>query len=223
MVVVLSLLRLVVFSAASLFAIIVLGLAGDLTSLTEAGFRGVFFSFEGMGIAVAVLTLFTLPVMIGIGFVRRGAFTSMVLVELVWTLILWVLWLAAAGLAAEELQFSFGVGNTCNLGNTVDDTECSELSGITAFGFLAWLSLMGYNITLLVYAIIGANRGHRYWFSTVDDGVLAPRNSSQNAAPSFDKQIPVSTGGTYNNAAPSSTFQYPPQQQYQGQPMTAQV
>jgi len=217
MVVLLPLLRLVVFGATSLFAIIVLGLGADVVSLTVEGI----FTFAAMGIAVAVLTLLTLPAMIIIDFLRRGAFTSMVLVELIWTLILWVLWLAAAGLAAEQLQFDFGVGNTCNFGNSIDTAACNDFSAITAFGFLAWLSLLGYNITLFIYAIIGANRGHRSWFSTVGNGVLGP-DPSQNTAPAFDKQIPLSTGGASSSTAPS-TFQYPPQQQYQGQPMTAQV
>lgn len=48
--------------ATSIFAIIVLGLAADLTSLTEEGLGG-FFTFAAMGIAVAALTLLTLPVM----------------------------------------------------------------------------------------------------------------------------------------------------------------
>jgi len=214
--------RLAIFIATSIFAIIVLGLAADLTSLTEEGLGG-FFTFAAMGIAVAALTLLTLPVMIGIDFVRRGAFTSMVLVELVWTFILWVLWLAAAALAAQEQQLIFGASSTCDFANTDLATGCNEISAIEAFGFLAWLTLMGYNITLFIFAIIGANRGHRSWFSTVGDGVSSPRDSNTNTAPTMSQsQIPMSTGGAYSSAAPSS-MQYPPQQQHQGQPMAAQV
>lgn len=82
----------------------------------------------------------------------------MVLVELVWTFILWVLWLAAAALAAQEQQFIFGDSSTCDFANSrflsiqarivlnVDlfiadlATGCNEISAIEAFGFLAWLT-----------------------------------------------------------------------------------
>ncbi|KAJ3912964.1 hypothetical protein F5877DRAFT_71959 [Lentinula edodes] len=215
----LPILRLAVLIATTVFAIIVLGISAHLTSLSEE-FLGGYFVFAAVAIAVAVLTMITLPAMIGIDFLRRGAFTSMVLVELIWVFVLWVLWIAAAALAAQEQQNVFGEGNSCNYINTDLATACHEFGAIEAFSFLAWIVLMGYNITLLVYAIVGANRGNKTWTSTVGDGLLTPRGD---AVP----VTPMSTGGEYSGAAPS--MQYPPQQQPQwtGQsnhtPMTAQV
>ncbi|KAE9404539.1 hypothetical protein BT96DRAFT_989358 [Gymnopus androsaceus JB14] len=219
----LPLLRLVTFIATLVCAIIVLGLAAHLTSLTEE--LDFFFSFAAMAIAAAVLTIITLPIMIGVDFVRRGAFPSMVLVELIWLFILWILWISAAGLASQADQFEFGDGSSCDFSNlliTADEAAalaagCHEFAAIEAFSFLAWILLMGYNITLFVCAIIGHSRGNRTWFSTVGDGLLTRRDG----APVSDKQTPVSTGGAYSTTAPS-TMQYPPQQQY-AQPMTAQT
>lgn len=67
---------------------------------------------------LAFILFFSQLYRIGVDFVRRGAFTSMVLVELVWTFILWVLWLAAAALAAQEQQFVFGVSRSCDFANS---------------------------------------------------------------------------------------------------------
>jgi hypothetical protein len=227
---ILPLIRLVVFTATLVFAVIVLALSAHLTSLTAP----VVFDFEGLGIAVGVLSLITMPVMIGVDFARRGAFTSMVLVELIWTFILWVLWIATAALAAEESQISFGdFSASCNFENTIVAGECHELAAIEAFSFLAWLLLMGYNITLLVFAIMGASRGNRTWTSSVGDGLLTPKGGEGVAPVSA-----LSTGTGYSTAPTTTqysspqTMQYPPQQQqpYYGQPaqpspqpMTAQV
>jgi len=222
----LPLFRLVTFIATLVCAIIVLGLAAHLTSLTEEA-RGGYFVFAAMAIAVAVLTIITLPVMIGVDFARRGAFTSMVLVELIWIFILWILWISAAALASQEDEFVFGDGNSCDFADSNTATGCHEFAAIEAFSFLAWILLMGYNITLLVYAIIGHTRGSHTWFSTVGDGLLtrrddAPAFSGSQPNPVSDKQTPVSRGGAYSTTAPSS-MQYPPQQQQYAQPMTAQV
>ncbi|KAJ4472086.1 hypothetical protein J3R30DRAFT_1028009 [Lentinula aciculospora] len=213
----LPILRLIVLIATTVFAVIVLGISAHLTSLSEE-FLGGYFVFAAMAIAAAALTMITLPAMIGIDFIRRGAFTSMVLVELVWVFVLWVLWISAAGLTAQEQQSVFGEGNSCNYVNTDLATACHEFSAIEAFSFLAWIVLMGYNITLLVYAIIGANRGNKTWTSSVADGLLTPRGDT----------VPVTPMSTGGGAAPS--MQYPPQQQqpqWTGQsnhtPMTAQV
>jgi len=220
----LPILRLAVFIATLVCAVIVLGLSAHLTALTEE-FLGGYYVFAAMAIAVAVLTIITLPVMIGVDFARRGAFTSMVLVELIWIFILWVLWISAAALASQEDEFVFGDGNSCDFADSNIATGCHEFAAIEAFSFLAWILLMGYNITLLVYAIIGHTRGNRTWFSTVGDGLLTRRDdapaSGYQPNPMSDKQTPVSTGGAYSTTAPS-TMQYPPQQQY-AQPMTAQV
>jgi len=160
--------------------------------------------------------------MIALDFTRRGAFTSMVIVELVWVLVLWILWISTAALASQENEFQFGDGNSCGFEDSGLSTVCHEFSAIEAFSFLAWIILLGYNITLLTFAIIGSTRGNRTWTSTVRDGGFLDRNNT-NGVPA---QTPMSTGGGFSSTAPS-TMQYPPhQQQFQpnhAPPMTAQV
>jgi hypothetical protein len=217
----LPLFRSIALNGAVVFAIIVLGLAAHLTAVTEEFLDGYFVS-AAMGIASAVLTIISLPVMIGIESRRRNAFTSMVIVELVWLSVLWILWLATTGLAAQDQSFSFGAGSSCDFFNEGLVTACHESAGILAFSVLTWLFLMGYSVTLLVYAIIGATRGNRTWTSTVRDDLLTRSGPDSAAAPPLaDKQLPMQTG---TSVAPS-TMQYPPQQYGQPthSPMTAQV
>jgi hypothetical protein len=119
--------------ASILFSIIVLGLGAHLIAaghnvVVDDGFFGfdvenVYFPFTGLAVAVAVIHLITVTPMsvyysscssrfnlikhfrLVIGFLRSGAFTSLVLVEVVWLSIMWVLWLAAGGLAASTVEF----------------------------------------------------------------------------------------------------------------------
>ncbi|KIK65681.1 hypothetical protein GYMLUDRAFT_70771 [Collybiopsis luxurians FD-317 M1] len=216
----LSLYRLTVLVSTSIFAVIVLGLASNITAQTEEVLDA-YFVFAAMAIAVSALTLLTLPAMIAIDFMRKGAFTSMVIVELGWFFILWVLWVSAAALSSQEDAFLFGVSAFCTFGDTDADAVCHQFTAIEAFSHLAWLALLGYIITLLTYAIISTSRGGRPWFSSVGEGLLPPRA----AVPAVPAQqyVPaqqfVPTGNTYSSATPSTG--YPPQQQY-GQPQYGQ-
>ncbi|KAF9076605.1 hypothetical protein BDP27DRAFT_1414458 [Rhodocollybia butyracea] len=227
----LPVLRLIILIATLVFSIIVLGLCAHVTAVTVEFLHG-FFNFAAMAIAVSGLTIITLPVMIGIDFVRRGAFTSMVLVELGWLCFLWILWLAAAALTAQEQQFLFAGSTSCDFFNDELNAACNEFAAIEAFSFLAWISLLGYTIALLSYAIIGATRGTRPWTSTVGDGLLTPREGAGVPASGFDQEKYTTGGGA--SIAPSSyvppsqmyespqasQHAYPPQQE---QPMVAQV
>ncbi|KAF5393692.1 hypothetical protein D9757_000363 [Collybiopsis confluens] len=217
----LPILRLTVLIAVLIFSVIVIGLAAHFTVFSEQFFDG-YFVFAAMAIAVAALTILTVPVMIAIDFTRKGAFTSMVLVELIWFLILWVLWLAAAALAAQDQIFFFGSSSTsCDFGLDVANTACHEFLGIEAFSFLAWLTLMGYDITLLVYAIIGSTRGTRPWFSTVHDGLLTPREGAAAPAIPAPQQHAAPTGSTFDSSVPTTGYPSQEQQPY-AQPQYSQ-
>jgi len=218
----LPILRLTVLIAVLVFSIIIVGLAAHLTVFSEEFFGG-YFVFAAMAIAVAGLTILTVPAMIAIDFTRRGAFTSMVLVELIWFFVLWVLWIAAAALSAQDQIFFFGSSSTsCDFGLAEANTACHEFLAIEAFSFLAWLALMGYNITLLVYAIIGTTKGTRPWFSTVRDGLLTPREGAATApAMPAPQQFAAPTGTTYDSAAPTTGYLSQEHQPY-GQPQSGQ-
>jgi len=136
------------FSAVTLFSFIVLALSAHFTS------RRVFtYDFAALGIATAVLSLLSLPVMLLIDNIRKGALTSMILVEIAWLGLLWVLWVATAG-TSSQWGMIFG----------------SEVSAIQAFSHLAWLVLFGYLGTLITFSIIAANRGYnRVWYQSVKE------------------------------------------------------
>jgi len=155
--------RVVVLSLTIVFSIIVLGLAADLTSTTETYLNGAF-TFASLGIASAVISIVTLPVLLLVDVLRTGAFTSMIVVELPWLLVNWVLWLATGALTA---QFDQLLNNNCNLVSGVLATSCHEVQGIEGFSFLNWLLLMVYSIVVLVMAIIGSTHGHTTWTSSV--------------------------------------------------------
>lgn len=49
--------------AVTLFALLALAMAAAITNFTNSYFRGAYFIYCALGIATAILTIFTLPVM----------------------------------------------------------------------------------------------------------------------------------------------------------------
>ncbi|KAK0242260.1 hypothetical protein EDD85DRAFT_810606 [Armillaria nabsnona] len=211
-------LRLTAFVATLVFSIIVLGVSAHITYLTTT-YYGVYYTFAAMSIATASLTLLTLPVMIAIDFTRKGAFTSMVVVELSWLGVLWVLWLASAALTADTNANTF-VSGCGYISIDVIDQACKEFNAVQAFGFLNWLILLGYTITLIVFAIVAANRGNSgVWTSSTTTTDFFARGAYSGASTVAPEKL------NYAPAQPS-VVQYPPQSpsgystQQQQQPST---
>ncbi|KZP21764.1 hypothetical protein FIBSPDRAFT_860387 [Athelia psychrophila] len=188
--------RTVVFSLSILFSVIVLGLAANYTSESQS-IGGITFDFAALAIATAVLTLVALPVMLIIDAVRSGAFTSMIVTELVTLLVLWVLWLATAAYTTNIFDLPFLFDGSCSY--VFDDylPTCHEFQALMAFSYLTWLLLMVYSGIVLVMAIIGANRGERTWTTSVKEAGFFGAGAGSAAAPS-------------NNNAPMQQHQYPP-------------
>ncbi|KAF8654295.1 hypothetical protein AX16_003554 [Volvariella volvacea WC 439] len=161
-----STVRLVVMGTAVVFSVIVLGLSAHVLATTNK-YLGGYFTFSAMSLATALLTLLTVPVMIYIDMIRKGAFTSMIIVELGWLGVLWVLWLASGGLAAEATGLAWPTG--CGYSDQTVDTLCREFPAITAFDFLTWILLFGYTVTLLVLSILAAGRGNSVWYQGVSE------------------------------------------------------
>ncbi|KAJ6538942.1 hypothetical protein B0H19DRAFT_334028 [Mycena capillaripes] len=163
-----SLIRITALSVVLGFAVIVLGLSAGLTSTTEKYLDG-FFEFAALAIATASLTIITLPIMIGLEFLRPGAFTSMIAVELSWLSILWVLWLATGADSAQAGQNTF-IADCSNYFDDIVQGACRETSAIQGFAFLNWLILTAYTILILVLTLIAASRKHTgVWKSSVAD------------------------------------------------------
>ncbi|KAL7278695.1 hypothetical protein ACG7TL_007697 [Trametes sanguinea] len=167
--------RLITLGVSVLCGIIVLSLASHLTSLSIKYFE-VYYNFAVLSIAVGGLTMLTVPVMILIDFLRTGALTSMVLVELVWLSILWVLWIAAAALTADQTGDAF---SSCDFVYPILNQVCNETRAIEAFAFLAWIDLMAYTIVLLVVALVNGTRGAPMWTTSLKERPsIVPRTTA---------------------------------------------
>ncbi|THU78715.1 hypothetical protein K435DRAFT_845706 [Dendrothele bispora CBS 962.96] len=170
----LSILRLVILVTTVVFALIVLGIDAHILAhfIAQLTAEDVHVPIKpGLAIATAVLTLVTLPVMLILDAIRKGkAFTSKVIVELIWLGILWVLWVATAAHSVQAFNEIFGPEG-CDNENISGDNEimtfCREIQATAAFGFLNWIALFFYTVILLVFAIRASGRGSPVWFSGV--------------------------------------------------------
>ncbi|KAF5388246.1 hypothetical protein D9615_000024 [Tricholomella constricta] len=211
-------LRLAAFGVVSVFSLIVLALSAHLINTTTT-FYGGYFSFSALGVATAVLTMLTLPVMLAVDNMRKGAFTSMIIVELAWLGFLWVLWLSSAATASQVSLFVFG-GPTCGSRSSRLSTACREASAIQAFSYLNWFILFGYIGTLLAFSIMAATRGYkRVWFQSVKDTEFnaPPVPTAPVVQPIQTQQYaPTNTGVTqqaYPPGSPAPGWTGQPQQQ----------
>jgi len=222
--------RLVIFAIILVFALILLGLNGHFLEVVNELTDGTtWLIFNAIGVAVSVLTLvMMLPVLI-IDRVRKGAFTSLVWFELVWTGALWVLWLAAAGDSAGRILFATNcIAPRGFIDADLYQSACQQYQAIQAFSWLTWLLMFGYFVTLLTLASIQhASKGNpRIWFSSVPDSdlfapakpaaMLSQQQQQQGFAP---QQQPVANQyGAPPTAQPQQHPQYTgsPQPQFTG-------
>ncbi|KAF9004794.1 hypothetical protein BDQ17DRAFT_1171965, partial [Cyathus striatus] len=188
----------------SVFSLIVMAMCAHLISFTIS-LDNIYFNFSALGLATALLTMLTVPAMIIVDMSRKGAFTSMIAVELGWIGFLWVMWLATAALTADNNI----TGGSC--GRQLFSafvTACGEINAIEAFAFLNWLALVGYFALLLAYSIVANNNGNEgVWMSSVkytDFGAAATNQPTGEKIAQANYQSPNTTG------TPVPT--YPPQQ-----------
>ncbi|KAF5352147.1 hypothetical protein D9758_009249 [Tetrapyrgos nigripes] len=197
-----STLRLGVFGTTILFSIIVLGLSAHITSKTKEELDTVV-AAEGLAIATAAITLVSVPAMLIIDMIRRGAVSSLVVAELAGLGLLWVLWLATGADSVAEFNADFPEG--CDVlslefrGPGVREVQdlCRELQAVSAFGFLNWLMLVGYWSVLLVCSIVAANRGEsRIWFTPVGETDFLSNGGTPHTTTS-QKMVPMQSGTGY--------------------------
>jgi len=218
--------RLVAMVTVSVFALIVLALAADLVSIFEVDFDE-YPAGGALAIAIALLTLLTVPAMIILDFVRRGAFTSFIIVEVGWLGVLAILWLATA---ADTSSNAFG--DCAFFGFYADNlvTACHEWNAIQAFSHLNWIILLIYTAFIIVMTLMAHNRGNFLWKSSVRDadfnavGTGAADQEKGHQYPQQQgipqQQYPQQTGTPLNGqeyppqqtGAPVQQQQYPPQQ-----------
>ncbi|KAF8841942.1 hypothetical protein BDN67DRAFT_471233 [Paxillus ammoniavirescens] len=213
-----SAIRIAVLASSTLFSIIVLGLAAHLLWLTLFWFN-LYFIFCALGVAAAGLSLLTLPVMLVTDFLRRGAFTSMVVVELVWLSILWVLWVATAAEAVNASTYYFPYG-CIDEGDPTVLQACHEIQAVEAFSFLIFIILMLYTVLLLISALVAASRGDRVWLSTVKDSTFF--RSSNPPAQQHPMGQYSGTPAAQHQAVPQQYIGTPVQPQYSGSTVPSQ-
>ncbi|KAG6853221.1 hypothetical protein C0991_005888 [Blastosporella zonata] len=177
-------LRTGVFAFVTFAAVIVLALCAHVTNTTTTLLGG-YFAFAALGIATSVLAILTLPVMLVVDNMRKGAFTSMILVEQ-------SILPPAANLAPfKHLRISRGL-----LVRTSHQLPSNErVSRI-------YIPVFGYLVALVTFSIMLANRGYnRVWYQSV-------KETEFNAPPVNVAPITVPT---QQYIPPQDTGVYPPQ------------
>jgi len=216
--------RVVILALVTLFSALVLIMGALVTSFSMSDLGG-YFVYAAFALAISGLTLISVPVMIALSIARKGAFPSMIVVELSYVCLLWILWLAVGGTIGN-----ISLINYCSaLNYAAYQSACMETQAMVAFAFLNWILLMGLNVFLLSLAIVQANRGNSaIWTSCVtgvDYGAPAVSSGTSEAKIGYDNTgvtaqypQPVPTPQQYQSV-PSPQMQYPqptpsPQQQY---------
>ncbi|KAJ3496998.1 hypothetical protein NLJ89_g10408 [Agrocybe chaxingu] len=135
-----GLVRTGVFGVVSLFALIAIILAAIVTNWTNTYYLLGYFPSAALGIATGILTILTLPVMWFLSVKRKGAVTSMIVVEIAWTWFLWIMWVAVGGSTAGTFWIGSCEGLSVLRGAGSAETACRSTQGLTAFGFLNWIA-----------------------------------------------------------------------------------
>ncbi|KAI6042275.1 hypothetical protein EDC04DRAFT_2892184 [Pisolithus marmoratus] len=237
---IIPLIRTIVFALATLLSLVVLGICAHLEYLSS-GNSDSYLSFAAFGLSAACVTVVSLPLLFILGHARRGAFASTVIFEIVWFLILWVLWVATAGDTVVDRAYFFPVDPTV-------DSICYQVTVVEACAFINFFTVFFYYDVLLLYAIICAIRGRSIWTISVRDAansgpynpVVAMTQSQypQQVAPQYPQYLgfqnvppvagypPTSSPQSYN-AYPQQTtppvgqgqpYSGIPQQHYPGTP-----
>jgi hypothetical protein len=190
--VLLTLVRLVVFSAVSFLAFITLILAADVQHQFSNNFVYISLPSAGLAIATSVFTLISLPILLFLGFKRDGAVPSYIIIELGWSFFLMILWLAVGAESAAEAPGLDLIGTNYNVVYDPNNPEgatvtyscgrfCSEAKAVEAFGFLNWLMLLGYLGILSFHAVKAHQAGHtRVWYSSakqLESGQIPPAHT----------------------------------------------
>lgn len=206
--------RAIIFSVSSVLALVVIGICAHIESLV-AGYQDVYLSFAAFGLGAGSLTVLSLPLFLIVGRVRRGAFTSMVIFEIAWFFILWVIWVGTAGDTAAGRAYYFPDG--CIYPDYPTSNQiCYEITVVEAAAFAIFFSVFIYYDTIVLYAIIQAIRGRGIWTSSI-------AAASEASGPPPTSVLPVAQyAGAPGGQPPYPTYggypQNPPLQPYNGYP-----
>ncbi|KAI0087214.1 hypothetical protein BDY19DRAFT_308432 [Irpex rosettiformis] len=171
--------RSVALSSLLICSLIGLGASGAFIALLNDNGRTLD-DRAGFAVAIPVLTLVLVAPMFIIDLFRKGAFTSMIIVELPVLGVLFILWLADAAWQSNLLS---EIQPVCSIPasrqSDIAQKFCTDIQLVVAFGWIAWITLLGYFVTLLTVCIDGAKRDASIWKSSVRECDFGYESSSQ--------------------------------------------
>ncbi|KAJ8508423.1 hypothetical protein ONZ45_g9304 [Pleurotus djamor] len=183
--------RLVVFGTTLVSSVIVMGLSAHIYSNIIEEYEGSLVCTL-VAFATAAVTWVLLPPMLVIDFLRKGAFTSMIVYELGVSALLWVLHLVTAMLAIEENgKYFYWFCNAPTM------PTCSTLPAMIGFTVLPWIFCRSsylpdetllylflvtvYGITLIAFGLLsGAKR--KTWTNSVQFAFIPVRRPSSTSS-----------------------------------------
>jgi hypothetical protein len=166
--------RFVIIGVVLAFSLGVLAVGAHILAVVNVVADPITLDFVNLAIAISALTVVTMVPMLIISILRKGAFVNYVAVEFTWLSILWILWLASAGLSTNDVTYS----PSCNFVFVVrtGTIACQEPLILQGFAWVNWIILFGYTILLLVLAIIQQVRGNSVWIKSINEvDLFAPR------------------------------------------------
>ncbi|KAG9317899.1 hypothetical protein JVU11DRAFT_2128 [Chiua virens] len=216
---ILPLFRVIIFTLISLFSLVVLGICAHIEYLASP-YSGtdteIYLSFAAVGIGAACLTLVSLPLFLVLGSLRtRRVFTSMILFEIIWFFILWVLWV---GTAADTV---FGKAYIYPDGCIYSDypqanSVCDEFTAVEAFAFLNFFAAFIYYDVIILYAIINAIRGTGVWTTSVKEAANRTPSAVNPGVPMGQPMYNATPAAQYgafpSNIPPAQPYNVYPQQ-----------
>jgi len=193
-------------------SLITLALSASILSTLAAG--EVPFTYLPLDLAIAIITMIVVIPSIVINFFRSGAFTSMVAVELGWTSVLMVLWIAAAGQTTATLNGISCVFRDDFTGAVVNggqaESICHQGQALLGFTWLTFIIFLSWLITLITVASMAHTRGNpRVWTSPVTETDFLARNGP--SYPQQREQAPVAYGQPMQQQVTGYSQSYPPQ------------
>ncbi|KAI0369285.1 hypothetical protein BV20DRAFT_946548 [Pilatotrama ljubarskyi] len=156
---VLWLYRVFTFVLACILSLVVIALCVHTSSnlediLPAFGYDEGDFPYATLGIAVGAITTSWVLSRIGLDFFFERLFTSFIIVEIAWTSILWVLWIAVGGTTFSEGSTIFK-GKPCSEFDIVlpkAKDVCDDIHPIGSVAFVIYALLFVYTGALLVVA-----------------------------------------------------------------------
>ncbi|KAJ8090882.1 hypothetical protein PM082_024804 [Marasmius tenuissimus] len=215
--------RMGVMGAVILFSFICLALSAHITdrttsedarqALADIQEAARLADFRGLSIAASVLTLVSVPVFFMVGFLRKGSFLTMNVIEVPVCAFLAVLWMANGILISQwdsTLRFA---ENGCGVSRF-----CSEVTAVEAFSHLNWILLFAYIAFVIVVCLVGKSRGNNVWLVGANDAEYFAHNKhNYNHMMTPPHQMQQQGKMMYN---PAGT---PPVKGYSPPPVRAQV